>query len=158
MIRMKSADFSDRASMVFEELCDSLDERLIVYKRFPKKLTVEFTAVGADLPMNFRLTIDSMNELVRIISVLPMRVLAEKSADIAVAVVLANNTVPNGHFIYRTNSDEVVYKADMTISDCSVGPRFFDRMIDDACKYSDLFNDRLFDLNCGKTDITSFMP
>ncbi|MCM1364992.1 MAG: YbjN domain-containing protein [Faecalibacterium sp.] len=145
------------ARKTFKTLCNFLDNDDWHYEKDEEKLTVECTARGDDLPIDYSIEIDAERELVFLLSRLPFKVSEDKRLDAAIAVSIINDRLANGCFDYNIKSGFLAFRMTNSFRDSELGEELFSYMIISSGITVDKYNDKLFMLSKGMLTLEKFI-
>ena len=130
------------ARNVYESLCDMLDEKGIKYDKHPEDLVVTFVMQGEDIPMQFVVQVDSMRELIRVASPIPVTFDGDKRLAGAIVTSQANYKLVDGSFDYDYNKGKVYYRMTSSYIDSVISKELCEYMVGASCYIVDEFNDK----------------
>ena len=141
-----------QAKTVYKSLCDMLDARDWHYKRDDEALMIYSGAQGDDLPMQFRIEVDQVRQLVTLLSQMPFTVPENRRAELAVAVSQANNGMVDGSFDYDYTSGIIIFRLTSSYRESLIGKDLFEYMLMCSLTTIDNYNDKF--LAVSKNDMT----
>lgn len=145
-----------RANQVYRSLCDMLDSKDFKYNRHDEDLTITFTMVGDDLPMQFVMKIDVERELIRLFSPLPVTFEKDKIYEGILSTNQANFCLADGSFDFDVMAGKVSFRMTSSFADSLISKDVFQYMIDMASCTIDDYNDKMLMLSKGAMTIEEF--
>ena len=131
-----------QAQAAYKTLCDMLDERNWKYQKFEKDLAIKCGAQGEDLPMEIVIEVDSVRQIVSLMSHMPFAIPEHRRTALAVAVSQANNGMVDGSFDYDYLSGKIIFRLTSSYRESLVGKDMFEYMLMCACYTIDEYNDK----------------
>lgn len=144
------------AKLVFDTLCETLDDRKWRYDKHLEDLCVTFSVSGDDIPMEFIVAIDAERDLVRLMSLLPFKFSEQKRVEGAIATCQANFRLADGSFDYNFKNGAVVFRMTSSFKDSLISKELFEYMVGCACYTVDEFNDQFLMIDKGMLSIEDF--
>lgn len=133
-----------QAKIMFDTLCEMLDEREWHYKKFDEDFSIECGAQGDDLPMDIRMEVDADRMLVALYSKLPFSVPEDKRVDVSLAVSAINYTMIDGSFDYNFMNGNLLFRLTTSFRDSMISTAALSYMLSVSCGTVDEYNDKLF--------------
>lgn len=147
----------EQAKSTFQTICKTLDNTNLKYDKNEENLILEYDIQGDDLPMNFKIAVDSDRQLVLLYSHFPFVIHEDKRLDVAVAVSAVNNLLVDGCFDFDIASGHLFFRATNTF----IGNKFADDVIIYMLLISrgavDEYNDKFLMIDKGMLSIDKFL-
>lgn len=130
------------ARTVYKTMCDMLDEKDYKYEKHDDELFVRFIVTGDDLPMEFICAIDANRQLVRLLSLLPVKFGEDKRLEGAIAASRANYMIVDGSFDYDYRKGSMLFRLTSSFRDSLLSKDLFEYMIGVSTYTVDEYNDK----------------
>ena len=144
------------AEIVYNTLCEVLDDRHWKYDVHPEDSVVHFIVGGEDIPMEFVVVIDPERELVRMLSQLPFAFSEEKRVAGAIATCQATYKLADGSFDYDFKTGKVFFRLTSSFSGSLISKELLSYMIDCSCYTVDEYNDKFLMIEKGALTLEDF--
>ena len=141
------------AEIVYNTLCEMLDDRQWKYEKAPDKSIVHFIVSGDDIPMEFVVNIDAERQLVRMLSQLPFTFNEERRVQGAIATCQATFRLADGSFDYDFKTGRVLFRMTSSFRGSLISKELLAYMVDCACCTVDAYNDKFLLIERGLLDI-----
>lgn len=128
---------STKSWQSYETLCGVMERNDIYYEKDDQHLCVKCSVSGQDIQLNFAFVINPSKMLITLFSPMPIQVRKEKSADIALAVCMINNSLSDGNFCFDVNDGTVFFKMTSSFCDTNVSEELFEYMLSVAADTMD---------------------
>lgn len=148
---------TEKAKVVFDTVCRTLDNSKWSYKKNEEKLIVECGAQGDDLPIQLTIRVDVERQLVLLLSNMPFVIQEDKRIDTAVAISAINNFLVDGSFDYNVASGRVFFRMTNSYIDSDISEEVFLYMVLCSCKTVDEYNDKFLMISKGILPIDKFV-
>ena len=145
------------AQETYNGLCKSLDNIGWKYQRNDEELKIMFGVNGDDLAMHFLIIVDVERQLIRLLSLLPFQMSANKRVDGAIAICAINYLLADGNFDLDVETGNIIFKLTSSFRSSLIGEEAFNYMVDVSCHTIDLYNDKLEALSDGRISIEDFL-
>ena len=145
------------AKLVYQTLCEALDERGWNYEKEEDKLLVHFSVRGDDLPMNFIIFVDEKRDILRLMSPMDYKFPEDKRVEGACAACIASFGMANGNFDYDLSNGRVSFRINTYFKGSLLSKNLIKYMIDCACAMVDHYNDKFFMLGKGMLSLADFI-
>lgn len=145
------------AKMVYNTLCNAIENRGWKFGKDEEELLVHFGVTGKDIPMHFILIVDVDRQLVRLMSPLPFKMSESKRMEGAIATCVATYGMADGSFDYDLSDGEIVFRMTASFRESLIGEGLFQYMISCSCATVDKYNDQFLALDKGVISITDFI-
>ena len=146
-----------KAKEVFDTVVNMFDTRNLNYDKHEEKLLIKSGFTGEDLPIEFILVIKPDQEVVQVLSRLPLSMPEDKRIDGAIAVCAANYGIVDGCFDYDLNDGEITFRLTSSYRESTLGDELFEYMIMCAAGTIDDYNDKFFMLSKGMMTLQQFL-
>ena len=146
-----------KAKEVFDTVVNMFDTRNLNYDKHEEKLLIKSGFTGEDLPIEFILVIKPDQEVVQVLSRLPLSMPEDKRIDGAIAVCAANYGIVDGCFDYDLNDGEITFRLTSSYRESTLGEELFEYMIMCAAGTIDDYNDKFFMLSKGMMTLQQFL-
>ena len=141
----------------YQSLLKSLDEIKWHYTTLSSKMAVRYTVNSKDLPIEFYLKVDAETQLIIAISRLPLRVIENKRAEIALAVNHVNFKLADGNFDFDVEKGLIYYKMSISYRDSLIGDKLVEYLLNVSAGTVDRFNDKFDAIAKGELSIDEFL-
>ena len=146
-----------KAKEVFDTVVNMFDTRNLNYDKHEDKLLIKSGFTGEDLPIEFIVVIKPDQEVVQVLSRLPLSMPEDKRIDGAIAVCAANYGIVDGCFDYDLNDGEITFRLTSSYRESTLGEELFEYMIMCAAGTIDDHNDKFFMLSKGMMTLQQFL-
>ena len=146
-----------KAKEVFDTVVNMFDTRNLNYDKHEEKLLIKSGFTGEDLPIEFIVVIKPDQEVVQVLSRLPLSMPEDKRIDGAIAVCAANYGIVDGCFDYDLNDGEITFRLTSSYRESTLGEELFEYMIMCAAGTIDDYNDKFFMLSKGMMTLQQFL-
>jgi hypothetical protein len=150
-------EVTSEAKKIYATMVKALRDKNWKFEEKEEELTIISIYQGEDIPMAFKINVDSDREVIRFISPMPFHIDEDKRVDAALAVSVANYGLVNGSFDYDLNDGEIRFRLTTSYVDCEVGPKFFFDMMATALSTTDEYNDKFLMLSKGMLTLQQFI-
>ena len=113
-------------------LCNTLERNDISFESNDKELCVKCGISGRDIEQNFLFSINPSKMLITLFSPIPVNISEGNTTDIAIAVCIINNKLPDGCFCIDTNEGFIYFKMTTSFYESNVSERVFEYMLSSA--------------------------
>ena len=141
------------AEIVYNTLCEVLDDRHWKYDVHPEDSVVHFIVGGEDIPMEFVVYIDAEKQLVRMLSQMPFAFSEAKRVEGAIATCEATFRLADGSFDYDFNTGRILFRLTSSFRGSLISKELLAYMIDCSCFTVDEFNDKFLMIDRGLLDV-----
>ena len=141
------------AEIVYNTLCEVLDDRHWKYDVHPEDSVVHFIVGGEDIPMEFVVYIDAEKQLVRMMSQMPFAFSEAKRVEGAIATCQATFRLADGSFDYDFNTGRILFRLTSSFRGSLISKELLAYMIDCSCFTVDEFNDKFLMIDRGLLDV-----
>lgn len=131
-----------QGKIVYQSLCQMLDDIGWHYTRKDAELAIECDAQGNDLPIRINIQIDTQRQLITLISPLPFSVPENRRIALAIAVSQANNGMVDGSFDYSYQNGIILFRMTSSYRESLIGKALFNYMLMCSCSTIDKYNDK----------------
>lgn len=145
-----------KAKQLYLSLCEKLDEMKLHYDRHEADLVITFTMRGDDIPMQFVLNIDADRQLIRLLSLLPVKFEGDKRVEACIATSQVNYNLADGSFDFDYESGSVLFRMTSSYVDSLISKDLFAYMIAIASFTVDEYNDKFLMLSKGMIPLKDF--
>ena len=144
------------AKILYQTLCQTLDNMQWHYGKEEEALIVHTSAVGANLSIKLVVRIDTDRQVMFLKS--PMTFVVPESArnDVGKAVVLANYTMLNGSFEFNFADGYLGFKMVVPYMESLISEAVCKYMIVLSCSMTDKFNDKFKSIAEGNMTLDEF--
>lgn len=146
-----------QAQNVFADLCKALDSNNWKYKKDETKLKIQCGARGDDLPIDLTILVDAKRDVVRVISMMPMKVPEDKRLEMAVAVSLVNNKLVHGCFDLDMGEGHMFFRMTNSFRDSTLSEELYMYLVLCTCKTVDEYNDKFLMISKGMLSLEQFL-
>lgn len=130
------------AKVMYNTLCNTLDNMKWHYNKEEDKLVVRTSAVGEDMSMKLYIKVDSDRSVMYLKSGMPFTVPQEKIDELSKAVIIANWAMLNGSFEMDMSDGYIAFKLVVPFMESIVSEKVCRYMITLSCNMIDKFNDK----------------
>lgn len=141
---------------VYDLICSYLDEARCRYEKNDGEFKVSFIAVGDDLNMPIRISLNPEVQVIELTSALSYRVNKERLGTVALAVMRVNNSMINGWFTFDDIRGEIEFRMANCFCESVVGRDLIRYMIALSCDMIDKYNDKFLCLSKGIITLEQF--
>ena len=145
-----------QAVKIFETVCSMFDDMDWHYEK-KDDFVLSCTIGGDDIPMDMLVIVRPEQQIVSIISPIPVVVPEEKVPDISMAVNVVNNGLINGCFDYDIAEGRIVFRIVESYVDSILGKELFKHLIMVSSAIVDEYNDKFFMMAKGMLSFEDFM-
>ena len=145
------------AKLVYQTLCEALDERGWNYKKEEEKLLVHFGVRGDDLPMDFIVFVDDKRDILRLLSPMDYKFPEDKRVEGACAACIASYGMANGNFDYDLSDGRVAFRINTYFKGSLLSKNLINYMISCAVAMVDKYNDKFFMIGKGMLSLADFI-
>lgn len=154
---MSDIQKAENAAKNYRLLCAALDHRGWRYEKEDDRMAVIFKVTGEDLPMLFRVAIDTPRQLARFSCFFPFKMSEEKRIDGAIATCAASQHLAMGGFDYDISDGEIMFRINAHFLDSELSEDLFNYLISMSCKIVDTYNDQFLAIDKGLISLESFL-
>lgn len=147
----------DHANEVYADLCAALDRSGIVYEKDVSKLVCKFTVNGADIPMRYYISVDTVRQVLMMISYMPFVFPEDKRIEGAIAACHSTKRIVDGSFDLNVFDGYLRYRLTSSIKDGTVTDAVLNYLLSCACAVIDEFNDKFNALIKGSLSLDEFL-
>lgn len=144
------------ATMIYNQLCNVLDNRKWTYERHDEDLIVRFRVHGEDVPMDFVFGVDVERQLLRLKSKLPFNFAEDKRMEGAIATSSVNYMLVDGYFEYDITDGETSFKITTSCRDSLISNETIEYMLRCALFVVEEFNDKFMMISKGYMSLEQF--
>lgn len=145
-----------KAKQLYASLCEQLDEMKLIYDKHEKDLVITFGLRGEDIPMQFVLNIDAERQLIRLLSLLPVKFEEDKRVDACIATCEANCRIVDGSFDFDYEDGSIIFRMTSSFLDSLISKDLFAYMIVIGSRIVDEYNDKFLMLSKGMIPLEDF--
>jgi len=145
------------AKLVYQTLCEALDERGWNYNKEEEKLLVHFGVRGDDLPINFIIFVDEKRDILRLLSPMDYKFPEDKRVEGACATCVASYCMANGNFDYDLSDGRVSFRINTYFKGSLLSKNLINYMISCACAMVDKYNDKFLMIGKGMLSLADFI-
>lgn len=124
-------------------LCRTLDRNDIEYEREDDNLCVKCNVSGRDIELSFWFTINPSKMLITLYSPVPIKLIKDKTADMALAICMINNALEDGSFCLDICDELIYFKMTSSFYETKVNDSMFEYMLSTAADIIDEYYPRL---------------
>lgn len=132
-----------QAKIVFDTLCEMMDNNNWKYDAVEEDLMIRTGAGGDDLPIHIRIHVEPERQLVTFLSEQDFQIGEGHTIDMALAVTAINYKLVDGSFDYNPLSDALFFRVTTSYRESLLGHDLFEYMLFIVCKTVDDYNDKL---------------
>lgn len=136
------------AKTVYENMCATLDEMELNYRKEEEDLVVLLGHRGEDMEHNILMIVSPDQEAIHIYEKIPFSINAERAADIACATCYVNDQILLGKFTYNME-DKLSFEVVQSYSGSIIGSETFKRMLLAVVFTVEEYDDKFMALNKG---------
>lgn len=141
----------------YQSMKTALDSMKWKYTTFSKKLAVKYSVKGNDLPMEFVMKIDGENQLITVMSRLPIEVCEDKRVDVSLAVNHVNYKIADGNFDFDMTTGLVYYKVSASYQGSLIGDKLIEYLVNVSANTVDRYNDKFDAIVKDELSIDAFL-
>ena len=145
------------ARLVYETMCNALEEREWKFKKFDSDFTISLGVRGDDLPMDVVMMVRADAQVISLFSPLPFKIAEDKRVEAGLAVCVANYGLVNGSFDYDISDGEIRFRVCSSFRESLIGGELFNYMLHIAINTIDKYNDRFLMISKGIIDLQKFV-
>ena len=127
------------AQKCYETLCRTLEKNDIRYKCDSKSLCVRCSISGRDIEQHYAFSIDPSKMLITLYCEVPVRISREAICDIAFALCMINNAIPDGSFCIDLNEAILYFKMTVSFFSSAVSDQIYLYMLSAAADTIDRY-------------------
>ena len=146
-----------QARVVFDALCEMLDDQNWRYKRNDEELKITSGASGDDLPISFLMAVDPNNATVSIYSHLPFNFPEDKRVEASIIVSMVNYIIANGSFDYDLRTGSILFRVVTSFKGSLLSKLTMQYLLAITCSTVDAYNDKFKAFADGEMDIDAFI-
>lgn len=151
------ADVNMRKALdVFDDVKAMFRKNNWTFDADEEKLVIKTGFKSDDLPINFRFRVHSRNELVLIVSELPIDINKSKREDIAMAVSYANFKMLDGSFDFDYKEGKIYFRLTSSYRNSLLNSELYEYMVNVSVGTIDDYNDKFNAINEGKMSLAKF--
>ena len=142
-----------QAQTVFEICKSALDDSEWNYDHNDEEMWITCTYTGEDLPIDLYIKVNAKRQMIIISSRIPVIFPEDKIIDAALACSMINSSIVDGSFDLNVKTGKVYYRMTGCFLESLISKGFFDYMMVNSLRVVEEFNDKLFTLAKGITDL-----
>ncbi len=146
-----------QAKKVYDDFCSVLESNNWTFDRHDDDMVITFGVNGDDLPMNFLVVVNPTAQVVSMYSSMPYKFSADKRAEGAMAVAVANYGLVNGCFDYDVSDGEIRFRLVTSFRESLISPDVYGYMLAIAGGTVDRYNDQFFMISKGMLTVDQFI-
>jgi len=146
-----------QAQSTFQALCKMLDTRNWHYTKDEAKLQIECGVKGEDLPIELRILVLPRQQIVQLLSLLPLSFPSDKITDGAIATAVATYNLVDGSFDYNIKNGHVVFRLTSSFRESLLSDDLFEYMLMVSASTIDAYNDQFFSISKGMLTLQQFV-
>ena len=143
------SDKREKALLVYDLLCQAMDDREWEYNTDKEDLSVSVQVHGEDVPIRINLIVDEKNQLLKSISPIPFDIVPEKRIECLLAISRINARIPDGVFMMDMESGTVFFSSTCLFGSSEVDKEMLNFAIALNIFMCEKYNDKLLALNKG---------
>lgn len=148
---------NSEAMEVYNKLIGTLDSMGWQYSRLEDEPGVRYTVNGDDIPMDIVIVIHPGVQLIRFLSILPVKFSEERQMDGIAAACAASHGLVFGAFSFHLKNRKIVYTASSIFLDSDVNSGWFRHQMDYVHAIVDTYNDRFLAVAKGYMGLDEFI-
>ena len=121
------------------------------------RMIISIEVEGHDLPQPTFIDVNDKYDIIRLISPIPGDIPEDKRIDAAVAVVVANNGLPEGRFDLDMSDGEITYTVEHYYKGGEFTEETGDHLLGTCFIITDMYNDKFFMLGKGLLSLEKFI-
>lgn len=133
-----------QAQTIFKTICERLDDMDWQYEQNEEELFIDCTVQGEDFPMDLQIKVDTIRQIVVLISPMPFIVPENRRTSLAIAASVINSNLIVGSFDFDFLQGNIAFRVTTSYRDSLISKKLFGYMFMSACNTIDEFNDKLF--------------
>ena len=142
---------------IFEKIKNVAALETAEYTVNPEELSVNFTVVGEDLPMDITVRADKENQIISVTSPMPYKISLDNRVVCGIAVCAVSERLEAGNFDYEIINGIITFRVTTPFKDCVVEQELIANMVAYASKMTDDYNDRFLALDKGFLKLENFI-
>ncbi len=148
---------NENLESIFEKIKNVAALETAEYTINPEELSVNFTVVGEDLPMDITVRADKENQIISITSPMPYKISVDNRVICGVAVCAVSERLESGNFDYEIINGIITFRVTTPFKDCVVEQELITEMVAYASQMTDDYNDRFLALDKGFLKLEDFI-
>ncbi len=154
---MSEANILDRAREVYAVICQALDELKTPYTKSQNEFSAQLNLTGRNRSVNANIRVDYENELVTLVSLLPIKIPNDRYFEGAVAINAVNFIVQDGGFAYNIENGEVAFRLNCSYNSREITKELVVYILTCSFTTVDAVNDKLNKLVTSETELETFV-
>ena len=146
----------NEAKVLYNTLCQTLDNMKWHYSKEEDKFIIRTSAVGEDLSMKLFMKIDADRQVMYLKSPMPFNVPVDARDKLMTAVIMANYSMLNGSFEMDLTDGYLGFKMVVPYMESIISEKVCHYMITLSCSMTDKFNDKFKALVDGTMSLAEF--
>ena len=142
---------------IFEKIKNVAALETAEYTVNPEELSVNFTVVGEDLPMDITVRADKENQIISVTSPMPYKISLDNRVVCGIAACAVSERLEAGNFDYEIINGIITFRVTTPFKDCVVEQELIANMVAYASKMTDDYNDRFLALDKGFLKLENFI-
>ena len=134
---------------IFEKIQNVAALETADYTVNPEELSVNFTIIGEDLPMDITVRADKENQIISITSPMSYKISVDNRVICGIAVCAVSERLEAGNFDYEIINGIITFRVTTPFKDCVVEQELISNMVAYASRITDDYNDRFLALDKG---------
>ena len=147
----------EKTEEVFNQIDNVVALKTAKYTTDMENLSVSFTLVGEDLPMDITVKADRKHEILKVSSPMPYKISVDNRVTCAMGVCAVSAKMTAGNFDYDIINGIITFRLTMPFKDCVITSDVIEDMIVYAEKVTDDYNDRFLALDKGFLKLDSLI-
>ena len=145
------------AKVVYDSLCDMLDEKGIRFEKDVEEMSIHLVMRGEDLPVEIFVVVDADRKLIRAFSPMPFAFSAPKRVEGAIATCQANYRLVDGSFDYNVKDGRIIFRLTSSYRQSLISKELLTYMIACLCYTVDDYNDKFLMIDRGQLSLEDFI-
>jgi hypothetical protein len=150
-------DKFELARDIFEIVCNGLDATGYRYSKDAEKLAITINFSGEDIPMNFAMIVKPDLNVLRLLSIMPYKIVEDKRLEAALAVAHVNNRLNIGMFSLDLSDGSLIFEINQLYDETKFGEGLANSLLRIAGYFVEEYNDRFLMLSKGVLSLQDFM-
>ena len=144
------------AKVMFNTLCQTLDNMNWRYEKDAQNLVVRTSAVGQGLSMKLNLHVDADRQVMYLKSPMPFAIPQNVYDTVAKAAIIANYSMLNGSFEFDFDTGYLGFKMVVPYMESILSEKVCHYLIILSCNMTDKFNNKFQALAEGRMSVSEF--
>lgn len=142
---------------ILENLCAYMDENQWKYQKDEEDFSASIAFQTEDLDLYLHFFVDVHEEVVRVLSMLPINVTEAGITPCIIAACETNYMLKDGDFLYDFKNNAIFFKLTSSFKNSLISKAFLKHMFDFAYDVIDIYNDKFAALNDGTMTLEEYM-